>query len=227
MRLQAEAIEGLNRHAMSPDFIVKFIAWFHNSYPFVGQLFVVMTFDVLTGISAACITRKLNSSTGYNGMLRKAVMMLVVGLGIVLEPYAQDVPLGKMIALYFTFVEGLSILENVARAGVPVPPIIRDTLEKLRTSDNATAAHKGSIVNIHNAHTVDVHENTTTSTSSTHSNNSTGIPALAQPVIPAGAIPEVIQREDSAILRTKDLEVELAPEAIKAIRPRDDTVIGS
>ena len=48
-----------------------------------------------------------------------------------MEPYAAGLPLGRLVAVFYTVTEGLSILENLSRAGVPIPQQLRDALEKL------------------------------------------------------------------------------------------------
>lgn len=193
----AVAINGTTQ--TPPDFIVQWLHTFHNSYPFVGQLFLIMLLDVVSGILAACMAKNVSSTTCWGGMIRKAIMLIIVGLGVILEPYAQDVPLGKMIALCFTVVEGLSILENAARAGVPIPLVITDTLDKLKeTTSNRRGSgnnsnNSGNVVNVAHAQNVDIHD--------------------TRPVT------EVIQRGDSVIIKGSANEVVLTPEAVAQIVP--------
>jgi toxin secretion/phage lysis holin len=199
--LLADIVNGVMVNQVPPDFIVNLLSSFHNSYPFVGQLFIIMLLDIVTGILAAFVTKTVNSATGWNGMTRKAIMLLVVSLGVILEPYANNIPLGKMIAFYFTVIEGLSILENVGRAGVPIPPVIRETLEKLRTVEKTNPIGvKDSVININNAHNVDVHDNPSGTTK--------------------GA--EVVQRGDSVVIKGHSTEVVLRPDAVEKVVPKQE-----
>lgn len=116
------------------DSIIIWLTWFHNQYPFIGLLMVLMMLDVLTGLFAAFIAKTLNSSVSWSGMCKKVVMILAVGMGAALEPYSGSIPLGKLIAVFYTFHEGLSVMENMSRAGVPIPSQLRDALEKYGTS---------------------------------------------------------------------------------------------
>lgn len=120
------------------DFIVQWLSWGHNQYPFVGQLLLVMMLDVVTGLIAAFITKTLSSSTGYTGVGRKVIMLMAVAMGVILEPFTNGIPLGKLVAVFYTLTEGLSVVENMARSGVPIPTVLAETLEKLRTSNRST-----------------------------------------------------------------------------------------
>ena len=115
------------------DFIVTWLSWIHAQYPFVGQLLLLMMLDIVTGLVAAFITRTVNSSTGYAGMGRKVIILTAVAVGVILEPLANGIPLGKLVAVFYTFTEGISIVENVGRSGVPIPSVLTQALEKLRT----------------------------------------------------------------------------------------------
>lgn len=163
---------------------------------------LLMGIDIATGLLAAAIAKNVSSTTAYEGMVRKAIMLLLVGLGVILEPYAQEVPLGKMLALSFTIVEVLSIVENAARAGVPIPNALREFLVKLRssnatdtiTSGSGSNNNNGSVVNVAHANQVEVHE--------------------SRPAI----IPEVVEkRGDSVVIRGNETAVKLTPEAVAEV----------
>lgn len=140
----------------TPDAIVRVIAWINAQFPFVGTLLLVMLIDVLTGLCAAIITKTVSSSVSWRGMGRKVIMLLEIGLGAVLEPFAGDIPLSKLVAGCFMVTEIISITENSARAGVPIPKAFRDVLEKLRTHE-MPQTQPSPAVQINTAGNVDVH----------------------------------------------------------------------
>lgn len=143
---------------VTPDSIVMWLSWFHNQYPFIGILLIMMMIDVITGVIAAFIGKNLNSSTSWNGMGRKVIMLMAVGMGTALEPYSGSLPLGRLIAVFYTFTEGISIMENMARSGVPVPAQLRDALEKYGSSQRGSAAVAANqSVTINRATNVDIH----------------------------------------------------------------------
>jgi len=119
-----------------------------DKYPTVGLLLVLMMLDVLTGLFAGAIERKLNSRVSWTGMCKKVLMILAVGMGNALEPYASDVPLGKVIAVFYSFTEGISVIENLKRGGVPVPAILRGAIERFGTdaSPQSTKSDVDSVI---------------------------------------------------------------------------------
>lgn len=96
-------------------------------------LLTLMVIDYATGLLAAYINPnlKLDSHKGFRGICKKIVIILLIVLAHELEK-ATGVPAVQSIVVWF-FVgnEGLSIIENSAKAGVPVPEKLRKTLEQL------------------------------------------------------------------------------------------------
>ncbi len=100
-----------------------------------------MAVDYLTGVlvawkgkSAKTENGGLSSKAGFDGLLRKAVILLVVFLAAILD---SALDMGKTMftsacVCYYIANEGISILENAALIGVPVPPVIRRALELLK-----------------------------------------------------------------------------------------------
>lgn len=96
----------------------------------VLMLFVVL--DYITGLAAAWVEKKLNSDVGLKGIAKKILLFVPVAVG-----YWLDIALGtevlRSLAIFFYIAnEGLSILENLSRAGVAVPAPIRAALEQLK-----------------------------------------------------------------------------------------------
>ncbi len=144
----------------SQDPIVAWLNKFHESYPLVGILVLLMLIDVLSGVGAAIVTRTISSSVGTNGMVRKVLVLMLIGMCMAIEPYANGLPLSKLAAMAFVFVECTSTIENCARAGLPIPAVITDTLAKLKQADKGSgAAQPGPTQNIsiNRAEVVDIH----------------------------------------------------------------------
>ena len=102
-------------------------------------LAALMGADYVSGVLAARKTAhgRLSSQAGWKGLLRKAVILLVVGLSVLLDWYV-----GQGSAMFQTAVmcfyisnETLSLLENLGRCGVPIPKKLRDMLEELGKSE--------------------------------------------------------------------------------------------
>ena len=91
--------------------------------------------DIITGWIQASINATWDSTKMRKGLFRKGGELLVVVLAFVTE-YALEVAAHAHIAtfasVYIIVMEALSVLKNLDQAGVPIPPIIRDRLGKVK-----------------------------------------------------------------------------------------------
>jgi len=101
-----------------------------------GLLYALLAFvviDYLTGVMCAVSDRKLSSEVGFKGICRKVLIFLLVGIGSILD--AQVIGTGSVLrtAVIFFYLsnEGISILENAAHLGLPVPDKLKLVLEQL------------------------------------------------------------------------------------------------
>lgn len=98
-------------------------------------LLCAMVLDYLSGLLAAYINShmKLDSRRGFRGIGKKIMILLLVSLAHFVD-YATGQNIVQTIAVWFFLGnEGLSILENAANAGVPVPEKLKKTLEQLKS----------------------------------------------------------------------------------------------
>ena len=105
----------------------------------VEALLVLMILDYLTGIIAAYVNpkMKLDSRQGFKGICKKIVILALVVLTTELGRAAEIPGLQPVVVWFFVGNEGLSVIENAAKAGVPVPKRLRDTLEQLTKEQEA------------------------------------------------------------------------------------------
>lgn len=96
-------------------------------------LVVAMLIDYVSGVLAAYINPalSLNSQRGFRGILKKIMILLLVSLGHVLDTAMHQQIICIAVTYFFLGNEGLSIVENAAKAGVPIPTKLRDQLEQL------------------------------------------------------------------------------------------------
>ena len=94
--------------------------------------FVVL--DFITGVLAAFVNKKLDSRLGAKGIVHKVGVFVVVGVANVLDGILglPDPMLRQMAIWFYIATEGMSILENIGAAGAPIPPVIRQALERLK-----------------------------------------------------------------------------------------------
>lgn len=127
---------------------VGFVAAFWVSIPTaVHALLVFMALDLLSGILVAIRDRRLSSDICRDGLIKKALVLIIVAAGHRIAGAANiDYDIGSAIALGFVVYEFLSIIENAGRAGVPFPPALKLLLEKLNQANllgtGAKAAEK-------------------------------------------------------------------------------------
>ena len=96
-------------------------------------LVVFVAVDYLTGVMCAISDKELSSEVGFQGICRKVLIFLLVGIAHILD--AQVIGTGSVLrtAVIFFYLsnEGVSLLENAAHLGLPVPEKIKTVLEQL------------------------------------------------------------------------------------------------
>jgi toxin secretion/phage lysis holin len=105
-----------------------------------GMFYALVAFvviDYITGVIAAAVQQELNSTIGFKGIAKKVFIFLIVGLAHIIDAYVLgdgDVIRTATIFFYLSN-EGLSIIENSVRLGLPVPKTLKDALERLSEED--------------------------------------------------------------------------------------------
>ena len=101
-----------------------------------GLLYALLAFaviDYITGVMCAVNDHTLSSEVGFRGICRKVLIFLLVGIANVLD--VQVIGTGSVLrtAVIFFYIsnEGVSLLENAAHLGLPVPEKIKVVLEQL------------------------------------------------------------------------------------------------
>ena len=96
-------------------------------------LIVFMALDYLTGIMCAVLDKKLSSAVGFRGIFRKVLIFALVGVGHIID--TQVIGNGSILrtAVIFFYLsnEGVSLVENAAHLGLPIPAKLKAVLEQL------------------------------------------------------------------------------------------------
>lgn len=95
----------------------------------VQILCVVMLADIVTGMVAAGIERRLSSTVSLRGIARKSVVLILVGVAYLIGGHT-GLPIAEPVVGFYIMHEGLSVLENAARIGVPVPEALRQAFDR-------------------------------------------------------------------------------------------------
>lgn len=101
-----------------------------------GLLYALVAFvviDYITGVMCAINDKKLSSAVGFRGICRKVLIFLLVGIANVLDIHVIGTGSVLRTAVIFFYIsnEGVSLLENAAHLGLPVPEKLKDVLEQL------------------------------------------------------------------------------------------------
>lgn len=120
------------------------VAYFLGGWDFALQtLLLVMALDYITGICKAIKQKKLNSKTGFAGILKKFGYLIIVALAVVIDHLAGDTGAVRTLVIYFFVAnDGLSILENWGAMGLPLPKKLFELLEQLKDKHDPTTTEK-------------------------------------------------------------------------------------
>lgn len=127
------------------DWFTQLITSWVSTTPTVAVLLVLMGLDILSGILAAIKTRQLSSSASASGMLKKIMFLVLVAVGLLMETIYDGIPWGRIFAMFFCFTEIISITENAARAGVPLPPQLVEALKNMKSEGKKQSSMLGDL----------------------------------------------------------------------------------
>lgn len=101
-----------------------------------GLLYALLAFvviDYLTGIMCAINDHTLSSEVGFRGICRKVLIFLLVGIANILDVniIGSGSVLRTAVIFFYISNEGVSLMENAAHLGLPVPEKIKAVLEQL------------------------------------------------------------------------------------------------
>lgn len=101
-----------------------------------GLLYALIAFvviDYITGVMCAINDHTLSSEVGFRGICRKVLIFLLVGIANILDVNVIGTGSVLRTAVIFFYIsnEGVSLLENAAHLGLPVPEAIKTVLEQL------------------------------------------------------------------------------------------------
>lgn len=108
------------------------VFWLGGIDELLIALIGAVVLDYITGLLAAWHTRMLSSEIGFRGIAKKVMLLSVVALAFIIERVTGDsLPLREITIMFFVVNEGLSVLENAARIGLPLPKKLLEVLRQL------------------------------------------------------------------------------------------------
>ena len=111
-----------------------FLGWYLGGMDgFLYALIAFVLVDYITGVMCAVADKKLSSAVGFKGICRKVLIFLLVGVAHIVDLHvvgSGSVLRGAVVCFYLSN-EGVSMLENAAHLGLPVPEKLKVILEQL------------------------------------------------------------------------------------------------
>lgn len=96
-------------------------------------LLLFMLLDYVLGVICGYKDKRLSSETAFKGILKKVTVLIVVAVGVSIDTAIGGQGLVRnMVIFFYAGLEGISILENAGRMGVPIPDKLKDALIQLK-----------------------------------------------------------------------------------------------
>lgn len=107
-------------------------------------LIVFMTLDYLTGVMCAIVDKKLSSAVGFKGICKKVLILMLVGVANIVDVHVVGTgsALRGAVVCFYLSNEGVSILENAAHIGLPIPEKMKEILAQLHNRGDKSGEAK-------------------------------------------------------------------------------------
>lgn len=110
--------------------------WLGGFDGLLEALVAFMLVDYVTGIFCAITEKNLSSAIGFKGIFQKCLIILLVGMANSVDHLilgGSDDLLRTAVIFFYLSNEGISIVENAARLGLPIPDKLKDILQQLKS----------------------------------------------------------------------------------------------
>ena len=100
-------------------------------------LVIAIALDYVSGIIKAYINKTLSSKIGMRGLIKKLGLLIIVMVGTMVDRVTGETgAVRTLVIYYFVANEGLSILENLGQAGIPIPKSVKKALKALKNQED-------------------------------------------------------------------------------------------
>lgn len=110
------------------------LGWFFGGVDgFMYALMAFVAIDYVTGVMCAISDHALSSEVGFRGICRKVLIFVLVGVGHILDAnvLGQGDVMRTAVIFFYLSNEGVSLLENAAHLGLPIPDKLKEILAQL------------------------------------------------------------------------------------------------
>ena len=109
-------------------------------------LLAFVTIDYITGVMCAFVDHKLSSEVGFKGIFKKVLIFLLVGVAHIVDLHVVGTgnALRGAVVCFYLSNEGVSLLENAAHLGLPIPEKMKSILAQLHNRIDDTTTDEGN-----------------------------------------------------------------------------------
>lgn len=111
------------------------LGWLLGGFDFLTYALVMfITIDYVTGILLAIYDKKISSYIGFKGICKKVLIITLVALGNIIDQHiiGSGSSIRTMLIMFYLSNEGISILENAVKMGVPIPNNLKDVFLQIK-----------------------------------------------------------------------------------------------
>lgn len=119
-----------------------FLGWYLGGVDgFLYALIAFVLVDYVTGVMCAIADKKLSSAVGFKGICKKVLILMLVGVANVVDIHIVGTgsALRSAVICFYLSNEGLSLLENAAHIGLPIPDKMKDVLAQLHGREDKSS----------------------------------------------------------------------------------------
>ena len=108
--------------------------------PLFWAVLAFMILDYITGLVAAWINKEISSEIGFKGLAKKFLILVFIALAHILDVNVLGTypVLQSAIMMFFIANEGISLVENAAGLGIPIPKKMLEALKQLKLKGDST-----------------------------------------------------------------------------------------
>jgi len=118
------------------------LGWFLGGFDsLIYALIAFVAMDYVTGVLVAIHNKKVSSEIGFKGICKKILIFVLVSMGNIIDQYilGSGSALRTLLIMFYLSNEGISIIENTGKMGLPFPRKLKDVIEKLKDNDDGQA----------------------------------------------------------------------------------------
>ena len=118
---------------LAAEFTTVFVFIFGEWDVSLQCIVIAIVLDYISGLIKGFCTKTLSSKIGIQGLLKKVGILCIVALATMIDHVTgESGAIRTLVIYYFVANEGLSVLENLAQAGLPIPDSIKKALKALK-----------------------------------------------------------------------------------------------